>query len=76
MLATAWFPAEEWPAALAAWPALADGVGTSDHPAYCQQIQRHLLDLSVAQSAADPSLALTVVPVRLAAYGVVYRTRR
>lgn len=66
--ATAWFPAEEWPGALAAWPEIADGVGTSDHGEYCRGIQRHLLRFSAAQRDSGVTSSLAVAPIRLPDY--------
>jgi tetratricopeptide (TPR) repeat protein len=68
MSATAWFPAEEWSAALAAWPEIADTVGTSDHREYCHFIQQRLLESSAAQQQEGVSIPLTVAPIRLTEY--------
>lgn len=68
MSATAWFPADEWPAALAAWPEIADGVGTSDHREYCRFIQQRLLESSAAQQQEGIKIPLAVAPIRLTEY--------
>lgn len=59
-LAVGWFPASEFPLALATWPQLGQGWGTTDHTTYNHQLQHHLLGLSVAAPAAT-----WIAPIRI-----------
>ena len=63
--ALAWFPAEEWPAALAAWPTLADDLGTVDHPTYCRALEQHLRKYREAGIGRPSARSLSVAPIRL-----------
>lgn len=65
-VALAWFPAEEWPAALATWPTLADSLGTVDHRTYCRSLEQHLRQLRAADQGRQRGLLLSVAPIRLA----------
>ena len=60
LLALGWFPPEEFPAALEAWPELAEDLGTTDQTEYNRRLERHLAEL--APSSSGPTL---IVPIHL-----------
>ena len=60
MLALGWFPPEEFPAALEAWPELAEDLGTTDQTEYNRRLQRHLAEL--APASAGPTV---IAPIHL-----------
>lgn len=64
-MAFSWFPAEEFTAALATWPQLADAWGTRDHGEYCRHTQQHLLRFTEAQRTEAVSGPAWLVPIRL-----------
>ena len=59
--AVAWFPNDEFPAALQRWPHLGDDWDTREHTAYCQRLERHLRDL--AEHTEGPTW---IVPIHIA----------
>jgi tetratricopeptide (TPR) repeat protein len=46
LLALGWFPPGEFPAALEAWPELAEDLGTTDQTEYNHRLQRNLAELA------------------------------